>query len=61
MLLFYDWNNKEYGMKVYKSFDEMRESLKDESDFREYLEQARWRGTPICPLTAVAYPQSITS
>ena len=49
MLLFYDWNNKEYGMKVYKSFDEMRESLKDESDFREYLEQARWRGTPICP------------
>ena len=49
MLLFYDWNNKEYGMKFYKSFDEMRESLKDESDFREYLEQARWRGTPICP------------
>lgn len=49
MLLFYGWNNKEYGMKFYKSFDEMRESLKDESDFREYLEQARWRGTPICP------------
>ena len=24
MLLFYDWNNEEYGMKFYKSFDVFR-------------------------------------
>lgn len=60
MLLFYDWNNKEYGMKVYKSFDEMRESLKM-SPILENILNKQGGEVHQYVLTAVAYPQSITS
>lgn len=49
MLSIFNYRNEEYRMEFYKSFSSMRESLKDERGFREYLEQARWRGTPVCP------------
>ena len=49
MLSLYKFKDEEYRMEIYKLFDEMTEALKDETDFREYLEQTRWRGTPVCP------------
>nr|WP_309249702.1 transposase [Barnesiella sp. ET7] len=49
MLSNYNFKGEDYRMKIYKSFDDMRDALKDETGFREYLEQAKWRGTPVCP------------
>lgn len=49
MLSNYNFKGEDYRMKIYKSFDDMRDALKDETGFREFLEQAKWRGTPVCP------------
>lgn len=49
MIQFYDFNGKEYPMKIYKSMFEMIHSLHNDMQCREYLEQARWRGEQVCP------------
>ena len=49
MLILYNRNNEEYGMETYKSLYKMLHSLQDDKQCREYLEQARWRGEPVCP------------
>lgn len=49
MLSNYNFKGEDYRMKIYKSFDDMKNALKDETGFREFLEQAKWRGTPVCP------------
>lgn len=38
MLSNYNFKGEDYRMKIYKSFDDMRDALKDETGFREYLE-----------------------
>jgi len=35
--------------KKFKSFADMLEKLPDDNSCREYLENVRWKGTPVCP------------
>ena len=49
MLSICDYNGKDYEMKIYKSFHEMIHFLHDDTQCREYLEEARWCGKPVCP------------
>ena len=49
MLSIYNQKGEKYQMKIYKSFFEITNLLQDETQYREYLEQARWGGEPVCP------------
>ncbi len=49
MLILLNWDNEEYSMEIYNSLFKMIHSLQNETQCREYLEQARWRGKPVCP------------
>ena len=42
MLSIYNQKGEKYQMKIYKSFFEITNLLQDETQCREYLEQARW-------------------
>ena len=49
MLSIFNQKGEKYQMKIYKSFFEITNLLQDETQCREYLEQARWGGEPVCP------------